>query len=283
MNTIRGIIVSLLALLMTLILVPLTALGRVTGFKPLSQWVPVLWYRLFLKLMRVTVHIEGGWPQDTALIVTNHCTWLDIPVLGSQGPVSFVAKSDIASWPVIGFIARVTNTIFVSRERRISTGETRDHIRTAMDRGRTVILFPEGTTSDGTRVLPFKSALFGAVHYAGTPVIPLGIAYTKRGGLNIARNQRRQIAWYGDLSLLPHYWAIVTGPPVDVTLALAPPLITGDRKSLAREAEHQVRYMVSNLWQGHAPLPIDGALSNGAEKPYEEGEDQKDAPKAASG
>ena len=268
MNTLRAILVCILTLVMTLVLVPLTMAGRMTGYKPLSQGMPVLWYRWFLKMARVDVHIEGEWPTTPALVVSNHCSWLDIPVLGSQGPVSFVAKADIASWPVIGFIAKVTSTIFVSRERRLSTGDTRDHIRMSMERGRTVILFPEGTTSDGNKVLPFKSALFGAVHYAGTPVVPLGLAYTKRGGLNIARNQRRQIAWYGDMALLPHFWGILTGPPIDVTLALAPPLESGDRKTLARQAEVQVRAMVANMWQGHAPLPLNG------QKPYVERQEE---------
>jgi len=254
MKHIRAGIVCVLMLVLTAVLVPVTMVGKALRIKALSQKVPVFWYRSFLSLMRVNVHLEGEWPTKPTLVVANHTSWLDIPVLGAQGPVSFVAKADIAKWPVIGWIAALTSTIFVAREKRMSTGETRDTIRRAMERGRTVILFPEGTSSDGNKVLPFKSALFGAVHYAGTPVVPIGVAYVKRGGLNIARNQRRQIAWYGDLSLLPHFWSILTGPPILVTLAVGPDVAGDDRKTLARGAEARVRSMVANMWQGHPPI-----------------------------
>ena len=100
------------------------------------------------------------------LYVANHCSWIDIPVLSSITPLVFTAKSEIGRWPVVGLLARLQRTVFVDRSRRHATGDVNKEIASRMTDGDPVVLFGEGTSSDGNTVLPFRTALFGAVRDA---------------------------------------------------------------------------------------------------------------------
>jgi 1-acyl-sn-glycerol-3-phosphate acyltransferase len=185
-----------------------------------------------------------GEPAHHVLIASNHASWLDIPVLSAVTPVSFIAKEEVNGWPFFGSLARLQRTLFVNRERRHTTGNSRKEIQQRLKAGDTLVLFPEGTSSDGVHVLPFKSAFFGAIESPDISVQPVTIAYTGHRNLPMDRRLRPAYAWYGDMDLPPHLWRALATGPIEVTVICHKPLFIGpgmDRKALARRAENLVR------------------------------------------
>src|SRR6185437_15208856 len=129
--------------------------------------VATLYYRVLCRLLRIHIRVVGAPVRDRAvLFVSNHLSWADILVIGALGPVAFVAKREVADWPLVGVAARLQRTVFVDRARRHQTGEAVGAIVGRLIGGTSVVLFAEGTSSDGNRVLPFRSALIGAVDEA---------------------------------------------------------------------------------------------------------------------
>jgi 1-acyl-sn-glycerol-3-phosphate acyltransferase len=195
------------------------------------------------------------------LVVSNHVSWLDIVVLGGLVPLSFVAKSEVAGWPVIGTLARLHRAIFVERARRASTFDIARLIGHRLVAGDTIVLFGEGTTGDGNRVLPFRPALLASVREAmsasggaGNPVLvqALSIVYSGLDGLPLGRADRPSVAWYGDMTLGPHLKRLLAIGPVDVTLRFGEPfeVTHGDRKVLAKRLGDEVRQMAAEIANG---------------------------------
>jgi lyso-ornithine lipid O-acyltransferase len=195
------------------------------------------------------------------LVVSNHVSWLDIVVLGGLVPLSFVAKSEVAGWPVIGTLARLQRTIFVDRVRRSATADIARCMGHRLVAGDTIVLFGEGTTGDGNRVLPFRPALLAAVREAmsasgaaAAPILmqPLSIAYSALDGLPLGRADRPSVAWYGDMSFGSHLARLLSIGPIDVTLRFAEPfeVADGDRKTLARRLGNAVRVMTAETANG---------------------------------
>ena len=130
---------------------------------------------------------------------------LDIIILGSLIPGRFIAKSEVANWPIFGFLSKITRTIFIRRDRKASPEQIR-LIKEQLDRCEKLILFPEGTSSDGRRVLPFKSPLFDAAMLTNSIVQPITIRYTHLNGIPVGYSSRSLFGWYGDMDLRPHLW-----------------------------------------------------------------------------
>jgi 1-acyl-sn-glycerol-3-phosphate acyltransferase len=204
-------------------------------------------------LLRVRIRVAGtpvrGQP---ALIVCNHVSWLDIPVLASIGPVAFVAKREVSFYPVVGAIAKLMRTVFVDRTRRHQTAEVNAAIAARLNEGHPVVLFAEGTSSDGNRVLKFRSALLGAVARvdASCSVLlqPASIGYTRIQGIPMGRQHRPIVAWYGDLDFTPHFKEFVRRGVVDVTVTFGTAVPCDrdtDRKSAARSIEGTVRTLTA--------------------------------------
>src|SRR5450756_795652 len=129
--------------------------------------IAVNYYRALCAVLRIRVRVVGEPVRDRAvLFISNHVSWADIPVIGSIGPIAYVSKSEIAGWPLVGIAARLQRTVFVDRSRRHQTGDAIAEIVKQLAGGTSVVLFAEGTSSDGNRVLPFRSALVGAVKEA---------------------------------------------------------------------------------------------------------------------
>ena len=149
------------------------------------------------------------------ILTANHTGWIDIPVLSAVTPVSFVAKQEVNLWPFFGTLARLQRTVFVRRERSKAL-EDRDNIRRRLSDGDALVLFPEGTSGDGNRVLPFKSSLLSAAELAlgegvegaarHAPVQPVSVTYVGLHGVPMGRENRPLIAWYGDMELVSHLW-----------------------------------------------------------------------------
>ena len=192
-------------------------------------------------------------PGRQVVFVANHSSWIDIPVLGGRLEACFVSKQDVARWPGIGTVARLGRTVFVSR-RRSGTGRERDDLLARLAAGDNLLLFPEGTSSDGTRVLPFHSAFFAAVTAGNPPplVQPVSIVYDRLGGLPVGRAGRATFAWYGGMSLAPHAWRLLQCRGVRATVWLHPaldPVDFASRKQLAQAAWTQVAEGAAHLRQ----------------------------------
>jgi 1-acyl-sn-glycerol-3-phosphate acyltransferase len=205
-------------------------------------------------LFGIRVKVIGTPVQDQGvLMVANHTSWLDIPVLSMTARISFIAKAEVATWPFFSTLAKLQETVYVERTRRSKTGEARDQIRDRLLAGDALILFPEGTSSDGNQVLPFKSALMGAVEATiddaqgrkkHVLVQPVSTAYVGLHGMPMGRENRPLFAWYGDMDLVPHLWEYLNTGPIDVIVEFHKPLsidMVGDRKKLAKMAETIIR------------------------------------------
>ena len=170
-------------------------------------------------------------------------------MIGSLHPVSFIAKSDVDGWPVIGHLARLQRSVFIDRQRRRATADVNRAVAERLSRGDVIVLFAEGTTGDGNRILPFRSSLVGAARAtlddhtgAKISVVPLAITYTRRNGLPVGRRERPEIAWYGDMELVPHLGLFARRGPLDAVVIWGDPILfNGDRKEATLAAESAVR------------------------------------------
>ena len=222
---------------------------------PRRRTFPHRYHKFLCKLFGIRVTVIGTPVQDKGvLMIGNHTSYFDILVLSSAAQVSFVAKSEVKTWPFFSTLARLQQTVFVERSRRSQTGEARDQIRDRVLQGDALVLFPEGTSSDGNCVLPFKSALMGAAEATiGTdaegrpihvPVQPVSVAYVGLYGMPMGRETRPLFAWYGDMDLVPHLVEAVKTGPIDVVVEFHEPLTidqVGGRKKLAAVTEAIVR------------------------------------------
>lgn len=254
-RTARFRAVSRLLLFVTvlLVLMPVQLLALLLDRK-LSVAVPFFFHKMLCRILGVRIVVHGRRHRRSAvLFIANHSSWLDIPVMSAVIPGSFVAKSEIQGWPIFGFLAKLQRTVFVERERRSRTAESRDELVQRLEGGDNLILFPEGTSSDGNRVLPFKSALFGAAEIevprrdgSRGPVVvqPVTVSYTKLQGMPMGRDYRSFFTWYGDMELAPHLMHALGFGPITAEIEFHAPLTVaeaGSRKALARHCETVIR------------------------------------------
>ncbi|WP_298955411.1 lysophospholipid acyltransferase family protein [uncultured Methylobacterium sp.] len=256
-----------------LILVGPHRLSLSVGRGRLAGHLPVLLHRLFLRLFGVRVTVLGTPPAagEAALVLANHVSWLDIPVLGALRPLSFVAKSEIAGWPVIGHLAKLQRTVFIDRARRRHTATVNAEMSRRLAAGDAVVLFAEGTTGDGNRLLPFRTSLVGAARAALTEggldrvrLQPLCIAYVRRHGLPFTRAERPDIAWYGDMELAPHLATFLARGPVDALVIWGEPVAFAagsDRKVATALAEASIRRAMQAAVTGRVPDPAEPAAA----------------------
>ena len=266
----RSALILLVMAVIALVGVPLQWLSLKLGL-PLKRLVPLWFHRMVLALLGVKVTMRGvPSAKRPLLFVANHASWLDIPVLSSITPLVFVAKSEIAGWPLFGLFAKLQRSVFVDRERRHATVAVNREIANRLASGDPVVLFGEGTSSDGNQVLPFRSALFGAMQEALDAsgrgyVQPVSIAYTHLHGMPMGRQHRAVAAWYGDAELLTHLARVFREGAIDVTVSFGPAHALGpgvDRKHLARTTEAAVRRMTVAALAGkpeiEAPQGLEG-------------------------
>lgn len=193
------------------------------------------WHRRLLAILGLRLRVEGLPLRDPHITVANHVSWLDIPVLGALEPTRFVGKSEIRDWPVAGWLATAAGTFFLRRGSG-GTGPLLDRLVPHLRARGSVVIFPEGTTTDGSEVRPFHARLFGAAVVARCPVQPVTIRYgVTPEGDNVA-------PFIGDDSLGAHLLRLLRAPGLDVRVRYGPPLQpVVSRDELAREAESFVR------------------------------------------
>jgi 1-acyl-sn-glycerol-3-phosphate acyltransferase len=262
---IRVVLVALAFVALTLALLPFQLIGILFDLR-LQRSIPHLYHRILCALIGVRIREVGTRSTGSpALILSNHVSWLDISVISALSPVVFVAKNEVARWPVLGWLAKLQRTVFINRQARHQTGAATREIAGRLLGGDAVVLFAEGTSSDGTRVLPFRSALVGAVHHAlgasahhaSIIVQPMSLAYVGFGGVPMGRALRERVAWYGDADLIPHLARVLASGAVDVTVSWGEAIaydMRADRKAIAREAEKSVRRMTAAALRAAPPV-----------------------------
>ena len=262
MRIIRGVGVSIGFLTLTLLFVPLQWLALKFNWQ-MRDWLPIQYARGLCAVLGIRVETFGRpYRERGVLLAANHTSYLDMPVLAAVIPVAFVAKSEVAKWPLFGTLSHLARTVFVERERRSKAGEQRDRIKERLEEGGTIVLFPEGTSSDGNRVLPFKSALLASAdgmvkgpdgQLRRVVVQPVSVAYTRLHGVPMGRELRPFFAWYGDMELMPHLWEAFCMGPIDVMVHYHPPMTVdqfGSRKALAAACEKLVQEGVAHALAG---------------------------------
>lgn len=250
MDRVRAFLLLSVFFSVTLLAIPFQWLLLKTGSR-LSYFLPFWYHRFLTWLFGIRLHVSGKLVRDhPVLIISNHISWLDIIVISTLAPLHFVAKREVGEWPFFGMMARLQRTLFVDRERRSAVRQTAHEIAERLRQGERVVLFAEGTSSDGNQVLPFKSALIGAAAMAagvegkGACIQTLALAYTRLHGLPLARQQRAVVAWYGDMDMMSHVWGLLRQGPLDAHIRISEPMRmneVGDRKHLAAVSEKRVR------------------------------------------
>lgn len=191
--------------------------------------------RRMLRALETKVTVTGAFPAD-GLMVCNHLGYLDTIIIGAQAPLVFVAKSDVRKWPVIGRLLESAGTILADRSRRSSASETSSEILHSMESGLPVVFFPEGTSYDGSCVLPFKPTLLQIALDYRKPITPAAISYQAPTG-----DLKNDVCYWGDHTFLTHIirLAKIRNLTAHLTIGSAP-LLPADRKAAARELHAEV-------------------------------------------
>lgn len=250
-------------LLWTLPAMPVQALCLILPGRAKVAFARLYW-AMFTRLLGLHVRVIGELASSKTrpvVFVSNHSSWVDVPVLGGVLDGCFVAKGEIAGWPGVNLIAWLGRTVFVSRQRG-ATRRERDDMRARLTAGDNLILFPEGTSSDGSRVLPFRSAFFAVAEVTdGTPPLiqPVSLVYDRLGGLPTGRASRPVFAWYGDMDIVTHFWRLGQHSGLRATILLHTPLEPArfaDRKALSQAVWRTVADGASTLRQNRPARPL---------------------------
>ncbi|HEX4114076.1 MAG TPA: lysophospholipid acyltransferase family protein [Stellaceae bacterium] len=246
-------------------LMPVQAVAVLLDLR-LARTLPRWYHRLSCRVLGIRLVFEGKPVEvDPALYVTNHNGYLDIEILGAALEASFISRADVATWPWFGWLAKLQRTVFIERKRREAMGH-RNAIIERFDKGDRLILFPEGTSSDGGHVLPFKSSLFSVAEYRrnGTPIAvqPVAVVYTRLDGIPLGRSFRPFFAWYGAMDLAPHLWTALGMGVLTVELTFFPPVTIdqfASRKELAQYCYRVIGDGVAETLAGRKPAPTSAA------------------------
>lgn len=187
------------------------------------------------RLMGVAINIHGRVPSH-GLCVSNHLSYLDIVVYGTIAPMTFVSKHDVIYWPLFGQWAAMCGTLFIKRDRKGHVIDVGKQMENVLRTNLPLVLFPEGTSSNGETVLPFKSSLFQPAVEHAWPVTPMRITYQLANG-----SVADEIAYWGDMTLLPHLLNVFTKRKIQAVVSFGEQLDPGvSRKDLCRRAHEAV-------------------------------------------
>jgi 1-acyl-sn-glycerol-3-phosphate acyltransferase len=213
---------------------PLASLCGPRAARRLRGRIAMDWYAGLARILNLKLRRFGEPMAAVGLTVGNHVSWLDIVALGSQAPFDFIAKREVADWPVVGYLGKRAGTLFVSRGDRGSSLGVAEDMAWRLRQGRRLALFPEGTSTMGAGVLRFHARLFQPALLVHVPVQPVAIAYRGKAA--------RLAPFVGDDDFLPHLWRLLALDSIEVDLSFCPPLAPGslDRDSLARHARAQI-------------------------------------------
>jgi lyso-ornithine lipid O-acyltransferase len=236
-----GLVICVLLIIPAqLIMIPIGGKG--------AEIAPKLFFSVLRRLFGIQIDVRGlPTGQSPTLYVSNHVSWLDIFVLGSVVRGSFVARGDLEGWPIFGWLSTLQQTVFVDRTSRVRSGQQLDQLSERLLADDNLILFPEGTSSDGTGVLPFKSSLFAVVErWKGAQpltVQPLSLTYTEVNNMPLTRHYRPYIGWYGDMDLPPHFWGLLKLGRIKAVIEFHEPISSaemGSRKAMSKQCQKMI-------------------------------------------
>ncbi len=220
------------------------------GFR---QRVMRVWSAGTLRILGVHRRVEGTPPRGHYYIVANHLSYLDIPLFGCDLGCVFVAMSEMANWPVVGFAVRNMNTIFIDRKDWREVQRVNEVVGAALAEEHSVMVFPESTTSYGRDVLPFRPALLEAAVAAGMPVHYASLRYHRT---DLCPHPDHDVCWVDDIPFTQHALRLLRVPRIDATIVYAAePIFADDRKSLARELEDAVRAQIGKFGADSRSIP----------------------------
>lgn len=233
-----------------------------------AERIPQRWHEFCRWVLGMEVRIHGAEASPgPALLVCNHVSYLDVTAIASAIDVNFIAKAEVADWPILGFLARLPKTLFIDRRPR-SAPDQRDAIQKRLAEGARLVLFPEGTSSNGNYVLPFKSTLFSVAETVDSErpvrVQPVTICYSRFDGFPMGRALRPCFAWYGDMTLVDHLWRCIGMGRVGIDLVFHEPVTPAQfpsRKALAHYCHSQISKGLSDALAGRLGLPWQPAPS----------------------
>jgi 1-acyl-sn-glycerol-3-phosphate acyltransferase len=230
-------VVTLIAYLLALAATALGVVSRRAAVRG-QGFAYQLWSKGLCRIFSVRVAVTGTPPVPPFLLVSNHLSYVDILALGTKLPCVFVAKAEIDGWPIFGAICRSVNTIFIDRRMKRKLPGILERIERSLDARQGVVIFPEGTSSAGDGVLPFRSSLLELAAGLGRPVHHVTINYAVPEG---EMPPHLSVAWWGEMPLGEHLKNFLALPRVDATLDFGEaPIAAGDRKALAADLHREV-------------------------------------------
>ena len=244
-------------LLWTLVAIPVQAVLLLLPGRPKVAFARI-YHSVLCWLLGLKVQVVGQPAANRpVLFLSNHTSWLDVLVLGSVLEGCFVSKAEVGTWPLIRTVARLGRTVFVSRSRG-RTGSEADGMKARLAAGDSLILFPEGTSNDGARTLPFRSS-FLATAGSARQVQPVSVVYDRLGGLPACRRDRPLFAWYGDMEIGSHVWRLARRSGARATVLLHEPFDPAampDRKAMAVATWATVSAGADRLRQNRPGVPL---------------------------
>jgi len=240
------------------------ALAKIVKYGKLEQ-IPMLFHRGCCRILGLRIQTSGELSaRHPVLFVSNHISYLDIFVLGGIVPGCFIAKSEVASWPILGSLAKIQNTLFFERKGnrvRSQIQVMENHLRG----GGNLILFPEGTSTEGVHVEPFKSTLFHAAELElATPITiqPITISYTLWKGRTMTQAIREYFAWYGPMPFASHFYNMMGMGSATVELKFHTPVQLKDFESRKACAEYCYQQVSNALENSLTDKPIEVPYSD---------------------
>jgi len=198
-----------------------------------------LWARIIVSTLGMRIRVEGEPPPSPFLLVANHLSYVDIVLLVSRVPCTFVARADLKDWPLFGPMVPAGGTLFLNRDQKRDIPRVIELLKVPYEAGVGVVIFPEGSSSNGETVPPFRSSLLEPAARGQFPVYHASIRYETPEGLPSARES---VCWWGDMEFLPHLIGLFGLPRFDADLVFGKePIVSGDRKQLATELQEAVK------------------------------------------
>lgn len=258
MSHLRSAIKFILFLLCT-ILCLITSIFTYNFWREGHEKLIKLYLLTVLKIFNVKVEEDKSekLPDDAVLYVSNHTSYLDVIVLGSRISVRFTPKIEVSRWPIMNILVNLSLPVYIDRNIQKSL-EQKQTIREIIDNGDSIMIFPEATTNDGTKVLPFKSSLFSVAEpdenkQQNVKVQPISIVYTHIDGEPATDDNIDKISWYGDMKFLPHFWSLLGAKGATVKIIYHPGVTYedfGNRKELSKHCENIITAGINEIKNG---------------------------------